>query len=298
MRYITHRLLQRLVLPLLLIAPARARAQATPAGATRRMNSCLEHLPPSVFTRVAVYATLQVGDSVSPTFAATADNLVQDLVIRAQKLLGAKPNTLPDGEPSIDWRGVDDDVHLTAFRDGRIIAKNPSPGASAAAFLARALKEDSTPGLLEFSADSARDSISFDIRFVRPTLDSAGYVSKPHVKRAAVPFVSVLAPWERPVSHKSGEAPHYPAQARDGGFEGTVILSFIVDSTGRAVDSTVKEVSPTGGLHLSREKQWIYDSFVASVRSAVRDFQFVPASIGGCPVNQLVQMPFHFELRR
>jgi hypothetical protein len=300
MRCNAQRRLQSTVMALFVACPSAIRAQATPGVAsTPRSGACIEHIPPSAFTRVVVYATLDVPDSVSRPFAATADSFLQEIVIAAQKLLGARGDTLPEAEPTIDWRGLEGRLHLNAFRDGRIIASETPPPAAAAALMARALKESGTPALLDWTAEPTRDSISFDVEFVRPLLDSAGHVFNPSVKRAALALFSVRTPWERQVSPKrGGPRPRYPEEARAAGYEGNILLQFIVDSMGRAVDSTVKDLWPSGTPRLTGEKLSMYESFLESTKRAVRRMDFVPAIMGGCRVNQLVQMPFVFGLNR
>ena len=41
-----------------------------------------------------------------------------------------------------------------------------------------------------------------------------------------------------------------------------------------------------------------YQSFLDETERALVKIEFNPAEIGGCPVRQLVQMPFTFALRR
>jgi len=287
------------VLALLVAWPLSVPAQATIAtGSARAASSCIERLPPSVFTRVAVYAFVDLSEPVSSRFAASADNLLQEPVFAAHSLLGVAPATLPEGEPSITWHGVDSSLHLTAFPDGHIVSRDTTVG-TAAALLARALSKDSTVGLLDWSADSARDSLRFDIALRRPTLDSAGHVSTPTFRRTAIPLLSVQAPWERQVSQKpGGTPPHYPEGARRTWYEATIVLKFIVDSTGRAVVSTITDVWLEGTPRLQGEKLRMYESFLESTKRAIPALEFTPAAIGGCPVNQLVRVPFMFHLRR
>ena len=273
-------------------------AQATIAmGPSHATSSCVEHLPPSAFTRVAVYAFVDLSDSVGSRFAASADNLLQDLAFRAHSLLGVAPEILPQGEPRIDWRGIEARLHLTAFPDGRIVSRDTTAG-TAAALMAQALATVSTVGLLDWT-EISRDSVRFDITFVRPWLDSVGHVSKPTFKRTPLPLLSVRAPWETPVSPKpGGVAPHYPEEARRAGYEATIVVNFIVDSTGHAIDSTITEVWPEGTPRLQGRKLSMFESFLDSVKRAIPALEFVPATIGGCAVNQLVRMPFVFQLRR
>lgn len=243
---------------------------------------------------------MELIDSASAAFASTADNLMQELVLKTQALLGAKSNVLPKGDGRVDWLGIEEVLPLIAYRDGRVIARYHHDSVpTAAGLMATALDSIQTAYMLDWSADSARDSIRFAIAFVRPVLDSAGRVTPPRIKRAGLPLLSVLAPWERSASQKPGSAkPHYPEQAREEGYEGMVLLQFVVDSTGRAVDSTIKDLWPKTKPRLLGIDLAQYDRFVWSSTQAVRRMEFVPAKIGGCNVNQLVQMPFVYGLNR
>ncbi|HXQ77558.1 MAG TPA: hypothetical protein VN797_05095 [Gemmatimonadaceae bacterium] len=284
---------------LLLMCPQLARAQAPGTSPSPRPStSCLDRIAPSAFTRVAVYAFVHFDDSVSTTLAATADNFLQELVFSAQKLLGMKGHVLPEGEPTVDWRGTEAPLSLTAYRDGRIVPHNGTLArSSAAALMARALDSLSTAGLLEW-ADPLRDSVHIDIDFVRPTLDSAGHITKPKIERTGVLLLSILAPWERPVSLKPGQrGPSYPDDARRTGYQAEIVLSFIVDSTGRAVESTIEDLWPKDKPKLKGRDLEAYESFVETTKRRLPELEFVPATIAGCPVKQRVQMPFVFTLR-
>jgi hypothetical protein len=127
-----------------------------------------------------VFAYVNPQDSVSAAFAQSADNFLQEVVTRAQRQLGATEGKLPAGEPIVNWRGAAKDLHLIAYKDGRIavVDRDTTSVVTAASLLAHAIDSMSTIGELEWSADSARDSVRFDIAFVRPILDSAGHVTK------------------------------------------------------------------------------------------------------------------------
>jgi hypothetical protein len=265
-------------------------------------SNCIDHIPPSAFKRVVVYAYVDPQDSVSASFAQSADNFLQEVVNRTQHQLGASGDRLPVGEPAVNWRGVDVSLHLVAYKDGRILVMHRDSSnvvAAAASLVARALDSMSMPGQLEWeSADSARDSVRFDIAFVRPVIDSAGHVGMPGHKRAAVPVFSVLAPWEQHVEAKPGQTPpSYPAGARLQGYEGTVLLSFVVDTTGRAVMSTVRDLWPEKKPRWTARDSSAYRSFLEETKQAIGRIEFVPARIGGCPERELVQMPFVYSFR-
>ena len=184
---------------LLLSCPAAVSAQIDRNPAAVPTSSCIDHLPPSAFKRVVVYAYVDLHDSVSASFGQSADDVLQEVVDRTQHQLGASGDRLPIGEPTVNWRSVDVPLQLVAHRDGRIVVvhRDSLSAVTAASLFARTLDSMSTRGMLDWSGDSTRDSVRFDITFVRPVIDSAGRVEMPSHKRYAVPVFSVLAPWQQ-----------------------------------------------------------------------------------------------------
>jgi protein TonB len=81
-------------------------------------------------------------------------------------------------------------------------------------------------------------------------------------------------------------APRYPELLRSSGVEGQVMVEFVVDEQGMAVERSVRFVRSDNAL------------FEDAVRVALRRIRFIPAEVGGRKVKQLVQMPFVFRLDR
>ena len=73
---------------------------------------------------------------------------------------------------------------------------------------------------------------------------------------------------------------------RSANVEGEVLVQFVVDTTGRVENGSVKVLKSS------------HDLFTNSVRSALSNMRFYPAEIGGRKVKQLVQQPFNFTLTR
>jgi protein TonB len=91
---------------------------------------------------------------------------------------------------------------------------------------------------------------------------------------------------EKPVERIGGEAPEYPSQLKDSGVEGTVMVQFVVNESGRAETGTLKVLSSSN------------PAFTAAVKEALPRMKFSAAQIWGKKVSQLVQMPFQFHLQR
>jgi periplasmic protein TonB len=92
---------------------------------------------------------------------------------------------------------------------------------------------------------------------------------------------------EKQVSAAEGNTPPtYPSVLRAGNIEGQVLVSFVVDTSGRADMSTFNVIKTT------------HDLFTAAVKQHLPQMRFIPAEIGGHKVKQLVQMPFIFTLNK
>lgn len=81
-------------------------------------------------------------------------------------------------------------------------------------------------------------------------------------------------------------APRYPDLLRRAGTEGSVLVRFVVDSTGRVDPTSITIVDATHPL------------FAAAVRDALSRASFRAAEVAGRPVAQLVEQRFDFRLDR
>lgn len=165
--------------------------------------------------------------------------------------------------------------------------------------MSKALDSIDTRAYIGWSASTSPDSVVFEFAFWRPTIDSLGAVTPPKPTRTALPLVSIAEPWEREVRLAPNQRPpHYPLDARERNYEGMVLLQFLVDTTGRAIQSSIHDLWPDKKPRLHGADLQAYEEFVEESTDRVKELQFIPASIGGCPVRQLVQMPFTYTLNK
>jgi TonB family protein len=73
---------------------------------------------------------------------------------------------------------------------------------------------------------------------------------------------------------------------RDNGIEGEVLAQFVVSENGRFDEGTLKILNSSN------------PAFTAAVKNALPRMRFSAAQIGGKKVAQLVQMPFHFNIKK
>lgn len=80
--------------------------------------------------------------------------------------------------------------------------------------------------------------------------------------------------------------PRYPERLREAGIEGTVVVRFTVDTTGRVDVQSAQIVSSTHAL------------FSRAVLDALVGFRFKPAEVGSRHVAALAEMPFEFRITK
>jgi protein TonB len=84
--------------------------------------------------------------------------------------------------------------------------------------------------------------------------------------------------------YEGSAAPIYPPKLSALGKEGRVVATFVVDTTGRVEMTSVQVVASDD------------PEFSESVRTALGEMQFRPATRGGRPVRQLVEQRFNFRI--
>ena len=92
---------------------------------------------------------------------------------------------------------------------------------------------------------------------------------------------------EKPVMQApNSPTPQYPDILRQAGVEGEALVSFVVDTTGRADPTSFKVIRTT------------HELFATAVKNALPRMRFIPAEVGDKKVRQLVQQPFSFAITK
>jgi len=282
--------------------PAVMRAQPP----VPRRTPCLDAIPASVMKRVPVYAAAEITDAdpVAAVVVASMDLLTQAVAEQARALLGAGPGQLPPGEPSITWRQLDHQLRVVAHRDGRVAWRVQPPvwltdqslGDSGARHLGRALDAARRNGEAFLWDDALkRDSLTWVVRLETSALADDGAITPPSL-RAGFPVFTVLSPTIRAADVERIRTTFPMVRIR--GFAGTVRLQFVIDTAGRAVPATIRGVWPPNEARLVGPPAFAYDSVVRVMRVSLEDARFVPARMGGCTINQLVQQAFTYRPAR
>jgi hypothetical protein len=212
----------------------------------------------------------------------------------------------------LHWRQLDGHVQVAMHRDGRFTWSVPRPEPEdsvagtlpatafnpARSLIVQALMLVRDAGVRPAWPAGARgDSLLFRLEYASPTVAQDGTIH-PLKARFALPVFALGVPWKRELAVRDMPKVRYPDFARSIGAEGTVILRFTVDSTGRVIRGTVREQWPDDRPRLGGDLGRHYRDFLRSAMQSVASAEFAPALVGGCAVRQVAQMPFEFGLRR
>ena len=182
-----------------------------------------------------------------------------------------------------------DEVRVTMRRDGHVtdvdLVTRSLADAADAALLAAVHAADSADALVPTPEEVPERATVFVSLTTREPPDT----TKPPIDRATRDVALLTLPlfrdatWVLPRPGNPG--PRYPQAEKAAGVEGAVHLEFVIDEHGRLVPSTLRVLRYTS------------EPFVRSVYDALQRMEFLPATVAGCPVKQLVRQPFTFELR-
>lgn len=268
-------------------------------------RSCVSSIPDSAFARTAVYLTMAVRNPIPQRIPAMIANVMQAVVDRADSALGSAPPYLPNGEPRVTWHDIGGGLVLTWHRDGRLTwtinadsGGPPRDTTSLAHVVARSLAATIATGevYLAWPKEAANDSVQFDVDFKRSRVNPDKTLA-PVDASFAIPILGVRAPWETPVAVVKHAHPAYPSELEREGVRAVVRISFVVDTTGRADPTTIRDAWPSWRPRLTGRLGKYYDRFYQAAARSITEAQFTPATVAGCKVRQLVVQPFSWEIR-
>jgi hypothetical protein len=247
------------------------------------------------------YIQADVPKSADPQLAQMADVFAQSVAVRFRRLLHAHGDTLPPGEPLITWRIIDQGtaVYVTvsshappvywlgAVRNDTVVKQLMLNAARAAG--------DSGEGAF-WPSDARGDSLTFALSL---SLSEPGKAELDNHGRIAFPIFSLLIPTTSPARQLDQfNPPQYPPDEQNYGATATVIMRFIVDTTGSVDTRSIQDVWNAKEPRPRGQMLAVYKDFLQSVTRWLATARFEPARVRGCPVRQVVQQPFVFSTRR
>ncbi len=295
-------------------APARAQADAADslAGPSPRTLACVRALPDSALHRAVVFVRAEVTDSADAPARPAVDLIAQELAVRVRAALARTPLAatataaagLPPAIDSAFGRVYPEGkVLVVARRGGGLtwrVSTRPGADRTPIELVERALRAAHAAHDVVVVNELLRgDSLAFELTFASAWLPGPGKARDTLRVRNPAPVFTALVPDEKQAAVRPGTFQlRYPASLQARGFEGRVVLEFVVDTTGRAEPGTVRDARPSTLAALAPGLRGAYREFLRAARDGVLGARFHPAEVGGCRVRQLVQLPLAWTLNR
>lgn len=184
----------------------------------------------------------------------------------------------------------------TLHRDGRLTGIRTVGGTRDAAFdgailvaMAQLSASELLPPLAAPAATFTGDSLDLEIVVTPGAMSLATKGVGGPTTEGATPVVQLRLPIRHITQRarvKAGQpSPIYPTELRHAGVEGSTLLEFVVDPSGRADPTTVQVLNASA------------PQFVDAVLDVLSDIRFEPMYVEGCPVSVQMQQPFDFSLQ-
>lgn len=252
-------------------------------------SQCVDSAAPSLMARIATFQYSLYPDTRS-AISLQLDLVSQHVADGVRAALGAAPNRLPEGDTLADPRHVEGQLPLelvlhrdqpTTWRADSAVDSTRSKLVTLYLGVLKAMQPDAL--WIVWPPDAASDSI-----VLRFTLRH-GSASQPHF---AVFSNSTRAFIETPPTIDHQVNPRYPSDAEHDHATASVMMQFVIDTTGHADPGSITRVSrppATGTLSMAE-----YTEFVDASRRAILASTYHPAHRGKCLVRARVRAPYNF----
>jgi len=270
--------------------------------------TCLDAASDAAWPVKPMFVHALVDDTLHRAYlgnAAAIANTVASLAVDAYGGL----DSLAAAAPPLSWRSTSRGLDVTAYRDGHLTWRGDSLAGSptgahrdeveaGVTLLSQALDAIVAAHAIPtwpvtLTADSLRFHLELGERLVGPY---------PHefvlraTQSAHSPF-GLRMPVETAVKMtRDGPPPQYPEDNRLAGFGGTLSVSFIVDTNGRAEPDSFTPLGTADVARMTRDKQDAYRAFIEAVSRSVMLREYRPARVAGCAVRMTVEQQFVFRM--
>jgi hypothetical protein len=261
-------------------------------------NRCTAALTAADMRSKSVYLDARMAPQTDATLTSQADLIASDVASVLRTQLGGSDSAAPDIGQKIKWYSIPAELILVAREDGSMTWRGTSLSgdAGAVALLSTAMDSARRHGsaVMLWPEGFAADSIVLRLSLL-PKL-FAPQPSPPAATGTRMRFLvfTMLAPLETPALPKGDLNIKYPTYNEQHRVTGQTITQFVVDTNGKAVMSTFRDVWPANKPRLSGALEGYYADFIRAVREGVAAETFSPAHTGSCITPQVVQLPVNF----
>jgi len=300
---------------LLVVTPARAQSASSSSSNESHaldlrgdwfpldtlQTACTKAIPRDHMFVSPVLLRASLPDSNNDALRAQADLMAQDVSQKILADLGAVPTKLPELDSTLTPRAVPAKLIVTFRPDGSASrrATSMSGDTMATTMLTKAFDALRASGqaAMVWPEGYGADSIVVRIELNSATVTPNGNVILHSTKHPAFGVFRLLTPsTSPPLVRPNQPPPRYPGEAEQARVAAAVELEFVIDTNGRAVVASIRDVREWGQQQMTPDARQYYDAFVRTMREAVVRWRFTPAHVDICPVRQWVDLPIKFAV--
>jgi hypothetical protein len=292
--------------------PAQSREQTGPAAARAdfasdsnirlaRPSGCIAAIPPERMHPVPVFLHASTAAHSDNLLKPQADLLAEDVANEFRLLLGATESTVPNADANFVWYSVPTRLTLMSHRNGDVLALPTGTGGDSAAtlMLVRAFEAARAKGraLILYPDGFVDDSAPVYLTLWPDYVGDIPEAVQPGATLRKFAVFNLTEPERSPAYPLPNQPPpQYPHENEPDRAQGSVLMQFVVDTTGLADRATLYELWPVGTPRPVGYEVYAHEAFVHSMTVWLRKFRFRPMRIGTCAVRQMVQFPLEFRV--
>jgi hypothetical protein len=264
-------------------------------------TGCMANIPSASMHRVPVLLSASVMRRSDSAFSLQADLLAQDVAAELRSQLGGSDSAITVQDDHLPWYSVPTTIVVAARKNGEMSANQFVIGGDSTAtlLLLQAFKAARAHGgaMMAWPEDFTKDTVWVRLDLWPNYVDAATKKELPIRRESGFPVFSLTEPEQSPaLPLPTKTKPKYPAGNELTRYSGTVLMQLTVDTAGRAVPATIRDLWPKGRPRLEGRDAGAYDAFVSSIANWLTTVRFEPARFGPCAKRQLVQWPFEFKM--
>jgi hypothetical protein len=262
-------------------------------------TGCFATIPASRMHNTPVYLDADMMPLTDAAFTLQAALMAQDVAAELRALVDSTHSAMPNADGMLAWYTVPAQIVVTVHGDGTETwrVKSVEGDSSAARMLGAAFDSAQAHGSARILLPEGARADSMLVR-LSLTPKYQGYQEEipAHARRGMKFGVFYLSePDVTPaVPKRNWRAPKYPSENESRRVGGNLLMQFVVDSTGRTVPNSYRDLRPENRPPLAASEIDAHNAFVRSVNAWYTTITFEPMRLGGCPVKQMVELPLEF----
>ena len=254
-------------------------------------------------SRESVYLRASIADSARSALTTQADLMAQQVAELMRTRMGGSAESLANGDGVVGTGSEPAELFVIAHPDGSVqrYAKSLTGDTTGTTRLMSGFDAARANGdaLFVWPDDYHADSIVLRLTLRSLPVTHEGSLMVQYQAHPAFGVFLISEYTFAPALAKpNNPTPQYPFMEQLRHVGAGLMLEFVVDTSGRVVPGTIRDLWPPDKPKLKNELLRYYEGFVDASETAVASWKFYPARKGTCHVPQIVQLPIQYSFRK